>query len=206
MDGWVFGPFSPEVLVVAAENAAAQGENGVGASDRPELASEIRLERNAKHPQRDAQAGLYVLRTSQTSWETEQVVRTYWRLAEIEAAFRSLKGDVGLRPIFHVKPSRIRAHLFVAVLAYHGVHLLRTCLGRAGIRDSWETIRRKLAGWVRPTTSLRTAQGDWIHCRQDARPDAEAAELARALGVIPGLDRQRTTRAAAGSQPASANQ
>ena len=46
--------------------------------------------------------------------------------------FRSLKGDVGLRPIFHVKPSRIRAHLFVAVLAYHGVHLLRTRLGRAG--------------------------------------------------------------------------
>ena len=145
-----------------------------------ELASEIRLERNAKHPQRDAQAGLYVLRTSQTSWETEQVVRTYWRLAEIEAAFRSLKGEVGLRPIFHVKPRRIRAHLFVAVLAYHGVHLLRTRLGQAGIRDSWETIRRKLAGWVRLTTSLQTAQGEVVcvkFCKKGRDPNVSSVGL-----------------------------
>ena len=83
------------------------------------------------------------------------------QLAEIEAAFRSLKGEAGLRPIFHVKPSRIRAHLFLAVLAYHGVHLLRKRLAQAGLRSSWETIRRQLAGWVRLTTSLRrpTAAG-----------------------------------------------
>ena len=58
---------------------------------------------------------------------------------------------------------------------------------------------------MRLTTSLKAAQGDWIHCRQDARPDVQAAELARALGVIPGLDRRQTTRAAGGSPSASAD-
>lgn len=103
-------------------------------------------------------------------------------------------------------PSQIRAPLFVAVLAYHGVHLLCTRLRRAGIRDSWEMIRRKLAGWVRLTTSLQTAHGDWDHCRHDAWPDAAAEELARPLGMMLGLDRHGTTRAATGSPPASANQ
>ena len=78
----------------------------------------------------------------------------------------------------------IRAHDAWPV-AYHGVHLLRKRLAQAGLRSSWETIRRQLAGWVRLTTSLRAADGRWIQCRQDSRPDAKAAELARAIGLPP---------------------
>ena len=133
-------------------------------------------------------------------------MQTYWQLAEIEAAFRSLKGEAGLRPIFHVKPSRIRAHLFLAVLAYHGVHLLRKRLAQAGLRSSWETIRRQLAGWVRLTTSLRAADGCWIQCRQDSRQDAKAAELAQAIGLAPGLHRMRTSHAADATPSPSSTQ
>jgi len=43
-------------------------------------------------------------------------------LTEIEAAFRNLKGDLGLRPIFHQTDPRIEAHIFVAFLAY-GLHV-----------------------------------------------------------------------------------
>ena len=107
-------------------------ERGSGKGRPAQLATAIRIEPNGKHPARDAQAGMYVLRTSHTQWGPERVVQTYWQLAEIEAAFRSLKGEAGLRPIFHVKPSRIRAHLFLAVLAYHGVHLLRKRLAQGG--------------------------------------------------------------------------
>ena len=48
------------------------------------------------------------------------MARTYWQPTEIEATFRSLKSEIGLRPIWHAKQERIRAHLFIAVLAYHG--------------------------------------------------------------------------------------
>ena len=55
-------------------------------------------------------------------------------------------------PIWHTKQDRIRAHLFLAVLAYHGVHLLRMLLQRHGIRTSWARIRQQLSNWMRLTT------------------------------------------------------
>ena len=44
--------------------------------------------------------------------------RCYLQLVFVEEAFRTLKGDLGLRPIYHHKAERIEAHLFVAFLAY----------------------------------------------------------------------------------------
>ena len=159
---------------------------------KPVLAAAVHWERNDQDARKDARAGTYVLRTSHTDWELERVVRTYWLLTRIEATFRSLKSEIGLRPIWHAKRDRIRAHLFIAVLAYHAVHLLRRRLGERGLHDSWETIRRKLANWMRLTTTLVTAGGERVECRQDSRPDQEAAALARAVGVQPALHRVRT--------------
>ena len=129
-------------------------ERGSGQGRAAQLATAIRIEPNGKHPARDAQAGMYVLRTSHTQWGPERVVQTYWQLAEIEAAFRSLKGEAGLRPIFHVKPSRIRAHLFLAVLAYHGVHLLRKRLAQAiGLAPGLHRMRTSHAADATPSPS-----------------------------------------------------
>ena len=77
-------------------------------------------------------------------WDPPRLAETYWRLNEVGATFRSLKGEIGLRPIWHAKHARIRAHLFLAVLAYHGVHLLRTLPQRKGIRTSRAGIRNPL--------------------------------------------------------------
>lgn len=175
------------------ESAGAAGRKGQRKQSRqPPLAAAVRWQRNDQHARKDARAGTYVLRTSHTDWDLERVARTYWQLTEIEATFRSLKSEIGLRPIWHAKQDRIRAHLFIAVLAYHGVHLLRRRLGAQGMHDSWETIRRKLANWMRLTTTLVTAGGERIECRQDTRPDQAAAALARAAGVQPQLHRVRT--------------
>ena len=103
-------------------------------------------------------------------------------LADIEATFRSLKSEAGLRPVYHRMPERIRGHLFLAVLAYHAIHLLRRRLKAEGIDDSRATIRKKLSRWMRVTTRLQAADGAWIETRQDTRPDAEAAVIAEALG------------------------
>lgn len=78
------------------------------------------------------------------------------------------------------------------MLAYHGVHLPRRRLGAHGIHDSWQTIRRKLANWMRLTTTLVSAEGERIECRQDSRPDSQAAALDRAAGVQPQLHRVRS--------------
>ena len=113
-------------------------------------------------------------------YHTFRRAESYWRLSEVEATFRSLKGEIGLRPIWHVKQDRIRAHLFLAVLAYHGVHLLRTLLQRQGIHTSWAGIRNRLAGWMRVTTTMQTNAGELVSIRQDTLADAGEAALARA--------------------------
>lgn len=65
-----------------------------------------------------AREGRYLLRTNLRADDPELVWRCYMQLCQVEEAFRTLKGDLGLRPIFHQKPERIEAHLFVAFLAY----------------------------------------------------------------------------------------
>ena len=148
--------------------------------------------RTKRHAARDAGVGSYLLRSSRTDWATERIVRTYWRLTEIEATFRSLKTELGLRPIWHVNRSRIAAHLFLAVLAYHGVHLIRTRLKARDIPLSWEAIRTRLRPWVRLTTTIRETNGRLIVNRQDVRPPAHLVQIARAVGVEPHPHRRRT--------------
>jgi len=62
--------------------------------------------------------GRYLLRTNLSADNPELLWRCYMQLVFVEEAFRTLKGDLGLRPIYHHKPERIQAHLFVAFLAY----------------------------------------------------------------------------------------
>ena len=55
----------------------------------------------------DARAGHCVLRSSHTEWSVEDTVRTYWGLTEPEATFRSLKFELGLRPVWHQLSKRV---------------------------------------------------------------------------------------------------
>ena len=65
--------------------------------------------------------GRYLLRTNLTDREPAGLWELYMRLVQVEEAFKTLKGDLALRPIHHQLPPRIEAHLFVAFLAY-GLH------------------------------------------------------------------------------------
>lgn len=62
--------------------------------------------------------GRYLLRTNMTGSDPKVWWEYYLQLVEIEAAFKNLKDDLQLRPIFHSKQERIEAHIFVAFLAY----------------------------------------------------------------------------------------
>lgn len=62
--------------------------------------------------------GRYLLRTNLTGYDPDQLWRYYMQLVFVEEAFRTLKGDLAIRPVYHQKPERIEAHLFVAFLAY----------------------------------------------------------------------------------------
>lgn len=62
--------------------------------------------------------GSYLLRSNLPAKDPALLWRYYIQLIEIEQAFKELKGDLSIRPIYHQKDSRIEAHIFVAFVAY----------------------------------------------------------------------------------------
>jgi hypothetical protein len=62
--------------------------------------------------------GRYLLRTNLTDNDPAQLWQYYVQLIAVEEAFRNLKGDLAIRPVFHMNESRIEAHIFIAFLAY----------------------------------------------------------------------------------------
>jgi transposase len=78
---------------------------------------QFRLDRD-KLRQVRAREGRYLLRTNLTAGAPEQLWKFYIQLTEVEQAFKELKHDLAVRPIFHRTEERIEAHIFVAFLAY----------------------------------------------------------------------------------------
>jgi hypothetical protein len=70
--------------------------------------------------------GRYLLRTNLTESDPAKLWQFYLQLVQVEAAFKTLKGDLAIRPVFHQEERRIEAHIFVAFLAY----CLHVTLGR----------------------------------------------------------------------------
>ncbi len=113
----------------------------VETADTGPNASAVRFKRRPLYDEADEGAGADGLRTSHIDWDIETILRTYWRITDIEATFRSLTSELGLRPIWHQRDRRIAAHLRIAVLAYHAVHLIRTRLAARGIHKGWASVR-----------------------------------------------------------------
>jgi len=65
----------------------------------------------------DTLPGVYCLRTNQEEWNEATLWHTYTMLTDLEAVFRSLKSELGLRPVFHHNTDRVSGHLFISVLA-----------------------------------------------------------------------------------------
>jgi len=83
----------------------------------PSASFTYRLDRD-KLRQVRRREGRYLLRTNLTESDPAKLWQFYLQLVQVEAAFRTLKGDLAIRPIFHQEPSRIEAHIFIAFLAY----------------------------------------------------------------------------------------
>jgi len=131
----------------------------------------------ATHP------GVYCLRTNVLDWDEERLWQTYATLTDIESVFRSLKSELGLRPVFHHKEDRADGHLFITVLAYQCVQVIRTKLKESGIKDSWATLRKTLQVQRRTTTSMRRSDGRTVHVRKTSKAEPALMRVYQALGI-----------------------
>lgn len=108
--------------------------------------------------------GKYLLRSSDPTLSAEDIALGYKQLAEVERGWRDLKHVLDLRPVYHRKEERIRAHVLLCWLA-----LLLTRVAETKGNDAWPNLRRELerlqvgtfegqAGFFRKRTGLSTAQ------------------------------------------------
>ena len=133
----------------------------------------------ATHP------GVYCLRSSETDWDEDALWRTYTTLTDVEAVFRALKSELGLRPIYHHKPRRADGHLFITVIAYQLVQVIRTRLRAHGEHASWTTLRRILEGQQRVTATFRRPDGRTLHVRTATQAEPGQRAIYHALGIGP---------------------
>jgi hypothetical protein len=117
--------------------------------------------------------GVYVIRTSTSDMEAEAVVRSYKGLSDVERAFRSLKTvHIEVRPIRHRREERVRAHVFICMLAYYALWHMRRALAPLLFQDEdpEEGERRSAAppavrsrGAQQKAQTKRTADGFPVH-------------------------------------------
>ena len=129
--------------------------------------------------------GVYCLRTHVEDRDEEMLWRTYTALTDGEAVFRSLKSELGLRPLFHQTQRRSDGHLFITVLAYQMVQTIRRRLREQGEHASWATLRRILEGQQRVTATFRRTDGHTLHVRKPTRAESRQRAIYQALGADP---------------------
>ena len=148
-------------------------------------ATAIRWEQRPVAGSKLTHPGVYCLRSNQTDWCAEKMWRTYIMLTDLEAVFRSLKSELGLRPIYHQKQHRSNGHLFITVLAYQLVQVIRRRLREQGEHSSWHTLRSILGGQQRVTCTFGRADGTTLHVRKATRAEPDQRAIYDALGADP---------------------
>lgn len=131
----------------------------------------------------DDTVGYYVLRSNVPDKNEKELFDIFTTLVDLEDAFRSMKSDLGFRPIYHQKEHRCDGHLFISVLAYHVLHSIRLQLRNAGITSNWSTIRSVLSTHFRVTTSMKRSDGKMLFIRKTARPEDCHIKIYDALGL-----------------------
>lgn len=128
-------------------------------------------------------SGSYYIRSSRNDLDEKQLWSLYMMLGEVEESFRSLKSELGLRPVYHRKDPRQEGHLFITVLAYHLLATMQRKLKSKGIFHRWSKLRERLATHMRTTASVNNDKGERIYMRQTGDPEPYHLHIYRALGL-----------------------
>ena len=169
----------------------------VALRDTPEgvrLFWEIKKERKSW---RDLREGAYMLRTNLTTGSAEEFWSKYMQLTEAEACFRVLKSELSIRPLFHQKEPRVKAHGMVAFLGYALWVTLKHALKRrpaivpqpsiSGVDNAQPLSPMKALALLSSLQSadivLPTTDGREIRLRRVTEPTTEQKSLLRQLGL-----------------------
>jgi len=144
---------------------------------------------------RESREGAYLLRTNLQEGTAEELWAKYMQLTEAEASFRALKSELSIRPLFHQKEARVKAHVMVAFLGYALRVTLKHLLKRrpaivpkpsvSGVDNAQPLSPSKALELLSTLHSadivLPTTDGREIRLRRITEPDAEQKSLLHQL-------------------------
>jgi transposase len=121
--------------------------------------------------------GRYLLRTNLTETDPAKLWQYYTQLTQVEEAFKNLKGDLALRPLYHQKEDRIEAHIFVAFLAYCLHVTLRRWLQDLAPGLTPRSVLEKFAAVQMVDVHLPTSDGRRVILPRYTQPEKELQVL-----------------------------
>lgn len=127
--------------------------------------------------------GCYLLRSNIRDWSPQDLWQTYIQLVQAEAAFRIHKSELSVRPIWHQKEERVRAHILVCFLGYVLWKMLEHWQAKAGLGNSPRTILEELTRIQSMDVVLPLLSGREIRLRCIVRPDKAQEALLDRLGL-----------------------
>src|ERR1700687_848066 len=182
------GALERQIGRLLERNARAAARYSISILDDESTASGVRLKWSAQ-PQWDEWAalsdGTYILRSNIQQWTDEELWQTYIQLSEAEAAFRIQKSDLCIRPIWHHKQERIKAHILICFLAYALWKTLQQWQSRAGLGHSPRTILTEFSRIHAADIVLPLADDSQreLRIRCVVRPEPAQALLLQRLGL-----------------------
>jgi hypothetical protein len=130
-----------------------------------------------------AREGAYLLRTNLRADSAAELWTKYIQLTEAEAAFRALKSELAIRPLFHQLERRVKAHILVAFLGYALWVTLKHLLRRKNVELSPAKALALLSTLQSADIVLPTTDGREIRLRCITRPEPEQRALLDRLGI-----------------------
>jgi transposase len=135
----------------------------------------------AKLKAAELQDGHYLLRSNLVDENPAVLWERYIQLTQIEAAFKAMKSELGLRPIYHQLGHRVEAHIFVAFLAYCLLTTLKNRLQALAPGLTPKAVLEKLATIQMLDVYLPTTDGRWLVMPRFTQPEADQAILLHKL-------------------------
>jgi transposase len=141
------------------------------------------VEKGAKS---DLSKGAYLLRTNCTETDPAKLWRWYMQLTQAEAAFRTAKSDIGLRPVYHRKTERVEAHLLVCFLSLALWRSLEMWMLGKGLGSNARKLINAFGTIKSMDVVVPVRRGDVevkVRLRTVAKPDEDVAVLLSHLGL-----------------------
>ncbi len=168
---------------ILAQNSRASTCFSVSLIEAPDRPSGLAVEACENTNWVDQSAGCYLLRSNVTGWTDEELWRTYIQLTDAESAFRIQKSELSIRPVWHQREDRVRAHILVCFLAYALWKTLELWQEKAGLGNSPAAILEELRQVQSADVLLPTTDGRELRVRCVVTPNEAQAHLLDRLGI-----------------------